>query len=206
MFSKIFHSIFNQAVYKFLLALAIPAAIMGFWFFSLQESKRIIIESNKDMKAHPLTEQTTVDNYELKEIDDTNTIKWHLVAKQGVMKSDGSKDVLLDHVQLKYYDGKVLKMSITAPYGVANEVTHIVKLSSDAKQRVVAENGTNHGRLEASKVELNKKNQFVATGGVNIVLPGVAKVTGNTATGALEKDSELKNFKIIGNTHAIIGS
>ncbi|MFX4439407.1 hypothetical protein ABTA79_19675, partial [Acinetobacter baumannii] len=70
------------------------------------------------------------------------------------MTSDGSKDVLLSHVKLKYYDGKILKMSITAPAGIANEETHIVKLSSDPKQKVVAENGTNHGRLEASKVEL----------------------------------------------------
>ncbi len=206
MFSKIFHSIFNPGVYKFLLAISIPAAIMGFWLYSVHESGRLIETSHDEMKKHPMTEQTTVDNYQLKEVDDTNTTKWQLVAKRGVMKSDGSKDVLLDHVELKYYDGKVLKMSITAPYGIANEATHIVKLSSDKQQRVVAENGTNHGRLEASKVELTKKNQFVATGGVNIVMPGVAKVTGDTATGALEKDSELKNFKIIGNTHAIIGS
>ena len=206
MFSKIYYSIFNQAVYKFLLALAIPAAIMGFWFFSLWESGHIIKTSEAEMKGHPLTEETTVDNYQLKEVDDSNTVKWNLIAKKGIMKSDGSHDVLLDHVEMKYYDGKVLKMSITAPYGVANEGTHIVNLRSDKDQRVVAENGVNHGRLEASKVELNKKNQFVATGGVNIVMPGVAKVTGDTATGALEKDSELKNFKIIGHTHAVIGS
>ena len=179
---------------------------MGFWFYSVHESHRIIDESNLEMKEHPLTQQTTVDNYELKEIDDGNNLKWQLVAKRGVMTSDGSKDVLLHHVQLKYFDGKIVKMLITAPYGVANENTHIVKLRSDPNQRVVAENGINHGRLEASKVELTKKNQFVATGGVNIVMPGVAKVTGDKATGALEKDSELKNFKIIGNTHAIIGS
>jgi lipopolysaccharide export system protein LptC len=165
----------------------------------------MIKESDEEMNKHPLTEQTTVDNYELKEIDDHNNIKWQLVAKRGVMTSDGSKDVMLDHVFLKYYDGKILKMSITAPSGIANENTHIVKLNSDQKQRVVAENGTNHGRLEASKVVLNKRNEFVATGGVNIVMPGVAKVTGSRAEGALEKDSELKNFKMFGHTHAIIG-
>jgi lipopolysaccharide export system protein LptC len=206
MFSKIYHSIFNQSVYKVLLAMAIPALICGGWIFSLQSSDVLIKEQTKEMKEHPTVEKTTVDNYSLKEVDDTNTTKWDLIAKRGIMAADASKDVWLDQVTLRYYDGKVLKMSITAPKGVANEVTHIVILDSDKTQRVVAENGVSHARLEASKVELNKKNQFVATGGVNINMPGVAKVTGNLCTGVLEKDSELKNFKIIGNTHAIIGS
>ena len=206
MFSKIYHSIFNQSVYKVLIAMAIPALICGGWIFSLKSSDVLIKEQTKEMKEHPTVDKTTVDNYSLKEVDDTNTTKWDLIAKRGIMAADASKDVWLDQVTLRYYDGKVLKMSITAPKGVANEVTHIVILDCDKTQRVVAENGVSHARLEASKVELNKKNQFVATGGVNINMPGVAKVTGNLCTGVLEKDSELKNFKIIGNTHAIIGS
>ncbi|HEY9754058.1 MAG TPA: LPS export ABC transporter periplasmic protein LptC [Oculatellaceae cyanobacterium] len=206
MFDKIYRSIFNQGVYKFLLAISIPAGIMGFWFYSVHESGVMIKENEKERGAHPMTENTTVDNYELKEINESGKTKWHLMAKQGVMKADGSADVLLDRVEMKIYDGDVMKMCITAPSGIANEKTHIVKLSSAPNQRVVAENGVNHARLDASKVELNKKNQFVATGGVNINMPGVAKVTGDTCTGALEKDSSLKNFKIIGNTHAIIGS
>ena len=206
MFSKIYHAIFNQAVYKVLLALAIPVLICGGWLFSLRQSDILIKEQTKEMQAHTTVEKTTVDNYSLKEIDDTNQIKWELVAKRGIMAADGSKDVWLDHVTLRYYDGKVLKMSITAPKGLANELTHIIVLDGDKTQRVVAENGVSHARLEASKVQLNKKNQFIASGGVNINMPGVAKVTGSICTGALEKDSELKNFKIIGNTHAIIGS
>jgi len=53
-------------------------------------------------------------------------------------------------------------------------------------------------------LELEKKNQFKATGGVNIAM-GVAKVTGNYATGRFGK-KELEDLKIIGNTHAIISS
>lgn len=189
-----------------MLAAAIPLLICGGWLFSLRQSEKLIKEQTAEMGAHPTVEKTTVDNYSLKEIDDSNQTKWDLVAKRGIMAADASKDVWLDHVTLRYYDGKVLKMTITAPKGLANEITHIVILDCDKTQRVVAENGVNHARLEASKVELNKKNQFVATGGVNINMPGVAKVTGNVCTGALEKTSELKNFKIIGHTHAIIGS
>jgi hypothetical protein len=54
------------------------------------------------------------------------------------------------------------------------------------------------------KLELEKKNQFKATGGVNIAM-GVAKVTGNYATGRFGK-KDLEDLKIIGNTHAIIAS
>ena len=203
---RIWRSIFTDAVNKFLLAISIPAIIVGFWFYSLHASKVMIEENNADRTTHKMTEDTTVDNYELKEINDSGATIWHLMAKRGVMKSDGSQDVVLTGVEMKYFDGAVMKMCITAPDGIANQGTHIVKLNSDKKQRVVAENGTNHARMEASKVELNKKNQFVATGGVNINMPGVAKVTGDTCTGALEKDSELKNFKIMGNTHAVIGN
>jgi hypothetical protein len=203
---RIWRSIFTDGVSKFLLAISIPAIIIGFWFYSLHASHQMIVDSEGERKGHPMTENTTVDNYELKEINDSGATIWHLTAKKGVMKADNSQDVLLDHVEMKYYDGAVMKMCITAPSGVANQGTHIVKLNSDQKQRVVAENGVNHAHLEASKVELNKRNQFVAEGGVNIIMPGVAKVTGDKCTGALEKDSELKNFKIIGNTHAIIGN
>jgi hypothetical protein len=49
-----------------------------------------------------------------------------------------------------------------------------------------------------------EKNQFLASGGVNIIWPGVAKVTGNEATGSL-KSTDLKNLTIKGNTHAAIG-
>ena len=57
--------------------------------------------------------------------------------------------------------------------------------------------------METSRLELTKKNGFKATGGVNIVWSGVAKVTGDYATGVFGK-KELEDLKIIGNTHAII--
>ena len=185
-------------------ALAIPVGLWALFNWSIHRADEDLIKHNQEMKEHPLTGKTTIDNYELKEIDGTNHVKWRLIAKRGVMDSmPGNKDILLDRVRMEYYDGNELKMKMTAPKGVANEETHIVNLNSDQKERVICDGSK--GRLEASQVVLTKRNQFVATGGVNILLPGVAKVTGSRADGALEKDASLQNFKISGNTHAICG-
>jgi hypothetical protein len=70
---------------------------------------------------------------------------------------------------------------------------------------VEAEGEEGKVKLTAKKIELNKKNQFQATGGVNIIWPGVAKVIGNLAEGVLSSGN-LDNVKVIGNTHALIGS
>ena len=187
------------------LALSIPIGIYTFFTYSQKQADVQIDEYQKMQKEHPNTDKIIIGNYELKEVDDSNEIRWQLTARQGIMEPV-SKDVELDKVQISYFDGKKLKMRLSAPSGVANEVTHIVKLDSTDKQRVVAEGEDGKAKLDARKVELNKKNQFIATGGVNIEWPGVAKVTGNEARGSLEKSAELKNFKIVGNTHALIGS
>jgi hypothetical protein len=205
MLSNIFSKIFSRGLIRFLAALGIPAGLIGFWFYASHQADVQLGEYQKEKKAHPQTDQTTVENYELKEVNDSNQVRWHLRAKHGVMTVDGSNDILLDHPEMKYFDGALLKMRIAAPRGIANETTHIVKLSGEGKDRVIAENVANKGRMIANNVQLNKRNQFIAKGGVNIDMPGVAKVTGNQAEGALEKDSSLKNFKIFGNTHAVIG-
>ncbi|MDR3612355.1 MAG: LPS export ABC transporter periplasmic protein LptC [Candidatus Obscuribacterales bacterium] len=203
----IFYKILYSSWFKWVGALAIPAVLVGLWFYAINQSKVEMEGWHKEQKEHPNDGKTTVDNYELKEVDDSNSIKWILNARRGVMDAGkGEKDVLLDGVDMKYMDAGVVKMRMTAPSGVANESTHIVNLKSDPKQRVIADGGEGKGRMEANTVELTKRNQFIANGSVNINLPGVAKVTGDKATGALEKTAELKNFKIIGHTHALIGA
>lgn len=188
-------------------AITIPLGLAYFWWYSFKYSNEVIQNAKKEQKLHPTTGNTIINNYELKEVDDQNHIRWQLVAHQGVMNPEsGSKDIFLDTVKIEYFDGAELKMRMTAPKGIANEGTRNVKLDGTEHDRVIAENGGNKGHLDALHVELTKKNQFVATGGVNIILPGVAKVTGNQAAGVLEKDAELKNFTISGNTHALIGN
>jgi hypothetical protein len=202
-----FYRILYSSWLKWVGALLIPAVLVGLWYYAINQSKVEMAKWHDEVKEHPNDGKTTVDNYELKEVDDSNSVKWILNARRGVMEAGkGEKDVLLDGVDMKYMDAGLVKMRMTAPSGIANETTHIVNLKSDAKHRVIADGGEGKGRMEASQVELTKRNQFIATGGVNINLPGVAKVTGDRATGALEKSAELKNFKIIGHTHALVGA
>lgn len=191
-------------IIKFVGAAAIPLGIWGLFNWSIHRADEDLKAHDVEIKEHPLTGKTTVNQYELKEIDGTNHIKWRLTATQGVFGSEKqNREVFLDNVKMEYFDGDVVKMKMTAPKGVANEDTKIVNLVADGKERVIADGSK--GRMEASQVVLTKRNQFSATGNVNILLPGVAKVHGNQAIGALEKDASLQNFKIIGNTHAICG-
>lgn len=188
---------------KVLGALAVPIVI-GYLFFYSQKMADTEVESfKKEKKANPDTASTTVSNYQLKEVNDSNEVRWQLVAKEGILAP--SKDVALSEVRVEYFDGKKLKMRLSAPTGSANESTRLVKLSSSDKQQVIAEGEEGKSRLEASKVELNKNNQFTATGGVNILWPGVAKVTGDHASGSLDKGAQLEKIKIVGNTHALLG-
>ena len=203
-----FFTILHHSATKWVGVLIIPTIIVCLWFYAINQSKVELAIYKQELKEHPNDGKTTIDGYELKEVDDSNTIKWVLHATKGVMPEVGglNKDVYLANVDMQYFDAGALKMKMTAPTGLANESTHVVHLTSDKKQRVIADGGEGKGRMEAAAVELTKRNQFIATGGVNINLPGVAKVTGDKATGALEKTAELKNFKIIGHTHALVGA
>lgn len=195
---------FKSDLFKLFLALGILGSIVGLLYYAQYQAKVEEEAFEKEKKAHPMSNNVSIDNYELKEVDDSNKIRWILAAKRGIMEAD-TKDVNLTGVQMNYFDGDVVKMKVVAPVGVANDKTHKVLLNSDAKEKVVAEGEAGKSRLETSRLELEKKNQFKATGGVNIVWAGVAKVTGNYATGRLGK-SDLEDLKIIGNTHAIIES
>ncbi len=157
-----------------------------------------------NQKEHPAADAMSVENYEMKEIDATNQVKWHLQAAHGKMIPD-TRDVDMKRVTMKCYEGDKVKLAFTAPSGVANEVTHLVTLDSDAKELVHCEGANGSAKISSRQVELKKNNQFTATGGVTIVYPGVAKVTGNEMVGSLEKSADLKNFKITGNTHTLLG-
>jgi hypothetical protein len=97
-----------------------------------------------------------------------------------------------------------MKMRMIAPYGTANQTTKFVKLKGDKGQPVVAEGDGGKSKFECGYMELTKKNQFVASGGVIIDWPGVAKVSANSATGSTQMAEGPKDLKLIGNTHAQI--
>ena len=189
---------------KLIGALAIPTIIIAFWFYAQNEANQQVKEFNDAQKIRPNTDETTIINYELKEVDDSNQVRWLLAAKTGSMQSI-SHDVNLTDVHVDYMDGKTLKMRITAPIGQTNEVTRLVKLAGVGDKPVTAFGEEGKVKLEAAKIELDKKNQFQATGNVNIVWSKAARVIGDMACGALGAD-DLSNVKIIGHTHALIGS
>ena len=194
--------IFSNNTLKFIAALSIPGLLIYFWYYS-KEQARIEMESyQQEQKANPLQDRVSIDNYQLKEVDDSNQVRWQLVAKSGTMNS-GTKDVNLEDVMVEYFDGKKLKMRLKAPVGLANESTRKVRLDADKDSRVVAEGEEGKGTMTATKVELTKKNQFEATGGVNIIMPGVAKVTGNSAVGSFGKGG-IEKLRVIGNTHSVV--
>ncbi len=196
--------VFGKGTVKLLLALSIPAGIGWVWWASQDMANKEIEEYKTEQKANPASERVTVENYELKEVDDSNQIRWQLTAKEGIA-DQGSQVVTLKDVKVSYFDPKTheLKMSLAAPSGEAHEQDRYVKLTGNDGGKVIAEGQGGKARLEARQVELTKKNHFTATGGVNIIWPEVAKVSGNTATGTMDS-ANLQDFKIVGNTHAEI--
>jgi hypothetical protein len=198
---------FGRNSSKLIGALAIPAVIIAFWFYAQNEANQQVQEFDKAQKIRPNTDETTITNYELKEVDDSNQVRWLLAAKTGALEPV-SHDVNLKEVHVDYMDGKTLKMRISAPIGQTNEVTRLVTLAGIGDNRVSACGEEGKVKLEAAKVELDKKNQFQATGNVNIVWSNAARVIGDTAFGALgsKGSNDLSNVKLIGHTHALIGS
>jgi LPS export ABC transporter protein LptC len=191
-------------VLKLILALSIPAILVGGFFYAQNQANKEVADYKKFQTQHPPTQAITIDNYQLKEVDDSNQMRWQLQAKQGTMAPD-TKDVDLHEVLVQYFDQGKVKMSLTAPSGIANESTKQVQLLAKGGKQVLATGEDGKAQMNANKVELTKKNSFIASGGVTILYPGVAKVTGSTVTGSLEKSAELKNFTIKGGTHATIG-
>jgi hypothetical protein len=193
-----------RAIFRLLLALAIPTGLVALFVYSQHQANKEVEEYKQFRKEHPPAENITVNNYELKEVDGKDQVRWHLQAEKGTILGD-SRDVQLDKVTVQYLDEGKVKLSLSAPAGLANESTKVVKLGSQGGQRVQCKGPDGGAQLDAEAVELTKKNTFKATGGVTILYPGVAKVTGGTVIGSIDKTAELKNFKILGGTHAVIG-
>jgi len=195
--------ILNRNSLKFVAALAVPFLLYSFWHYANETANTMVHDTGKEIRNNPNQDKMTVENYSLKEVDDKDQLRWQLAARTGVV-DPVTKDVALTTVHIDTFDGNKMKMRMTAPVGIANENTKLTKLKSSKTQKVECEGEDGKAKLVAYQVELKNKNQFLATGGVNIVWPGVAKVSGNEAEGSL-KSTDLKNFKIVGNTHAWIG-
>lgn len=191
---------------KFLVAIAIPSLLVWAFIAAQKNAEIRLNEVKQGITENPIEEGMVVNDYELKEIDDANTVRWVLTAKEGRVAKN-RKDVTLDKVKVQYYDAGAVKMAIVAPSGVANADTNWVKMESNKDQRVVAEGDGGKSKFEAQTVVLEKKNQFLATGGVIIEWSEVAKVTGNSATGTVDKTG-VKNVVVRGlpghPTHAVI--
>lgn len=192
-------------ILKFVVALAIPSTIGYFFWYSQQQANIEVEKYKKEQKDKPISEQLVIKNYAMKEIDDANRVRWQLIAATGTLKENG-KDVEMTDVKVEYFDANTreLKMRLQAPFGMGDQSTKYVKLMSKNGKKVVAEGQGGKTKFTSNTVELIKKDQFLATGGVNIDWPGVAKVSGDSATGATNLSGGPKNFKVIGNTHAEI--
>jgi len=201
--TELFYKVFNKNAILLCVALAIPVVLIWFWNYANTRARTTVDAAKGELHRNLNQENISVEEYQLKEVNDNNELRWILNAAHGVMNPK-TKDVDLDVVKVDYYDGLKVKMRLAAPIGKANEGTKEIALYSTSKQKVEAEGEEGKSKMLAAKVELVKNNQFLATGGVNILWPGVAKVSGDRAEGSLAS-TDLKNFKIIGNTHASIG-
>ena len=198
---SVMDTVLHRKETKVLLALAIPVGLAYFFYSANQKALEEIKKANINEAKNPTVSEITVDNYRIEEVDDSNKPNWLLTAKKGI-KGDGDDEKLID-VDVKFFDGANVKMHLAAPYGIAHQTTHYVKLSSGNGMKVIAEGQDGKVKLETGTLELKEKNQFIATGGVNIEWPQIARVSGDQATGNINI-SDLKDFKISGNTHAEI--
>ncbi|MBX3074931.1 LPS export ABC transporter periplasmic protein LptC [Candidatus Obscuribacterales bacterium] len=192
----------NGGVLKLMLAMGILVGIVGLIYFAHNKADEELKEFSKQQAKEKTLDAVTVDNYELKQIGDDNVIHWKLIAKTGTM-DPSTKDVALVDVNVNYYKEGKVSMHLDAPVGKANELTRIIVLKSQGDKKVMVGGDEKQATLETKELELTKNNQFKATGGVNIMWPGVAKVTGSDAHGSFKKGN-LDKLVICGNTHALI--
>lgn len=201
---QLIFGIFNR-YWKWGAALAVPGFIVWAWFSAKNAADVEMSKYKAEQASNPTTKNVIVNDYELKEVDDSNRIRWQLKAKRGKVLGETNSEVALEGVTMVYKDPETgdNKMRLEAPEGQANQVTRYVKLVSVGNQRVSAIGQGGKAQMIATVLELEKDNKFKAHGGVNIVWPEVAKVTGESANGVIDLP-DFKNFKIVGNTHAEI--
>jgi LPS export ABC transporter protein LptC len=192
---------FNADILKLMLALGILFGIVGLVYYANHQADQQLKKFAAEKKEES-TDAVVIDNYELREVGDDNNIHWQLQATKGTMEA-ATKDVNLENVHVNYYKEGKVSMTLSAPTGKANELSRIVKLYSVGDKQVSVTGDEKSAQLKTKELELTKNNQFKATGGVNIIMPGVAKVTGNNARGSFVKGA-LHKLIISGNTHALV--
>lgn len=195
------HTPWVRNTFKFVAALSIPVGLIWFYNHSKTEAERQFAETHKIITEDKTADLIKIDNYELKEVDDNNHVRWELLADSG--STADRKKYEVRNIKVKYYDGPNVKMEISAPIGKVDEETRFVTLTSDKGHRVRAEGEGGKSLFETETVELDKNNKFFATGGVIIEWTEQARVTGNEARGKLDK-SGLQEVKVCGHTHAVI--
>src|SRR5437879_1377481 len=119
--------VFNRSSIKLVAALAIPSFIGFFFWFSEREATRQIDEYKTEKKKHPESEDVVIKDYTMKEVDDSNKVRWLLSSKTGKMLANG-QDFELTGVVVQYFDPttKAPKMILHAPLGYANQSTKFV--------------------------------------------------------------------------------
>src|SRR5579883_760443 len=126
--------------WKYGVALAIPSLIVWAWFSAKNAADIEMTKYKAEQANNPTTKNVIVKDYELKEVDDSNRIRWQLKAKQGKVLGDTNSQVALEGVTMIYKDPETgeTKMSLMAPEGEANQVTRFVRLTGKGKDRVSA--------------------------------------------------------------------
>jgi len=193
------HTTWFRNTVKFVGALAIPTLIIGFYLHAKKNADDTYNNTKGEIRAKK--QEINVQNYELKEVDDNNNLKWELIANEGTTADNKKYDVT--GVHMKYFDGPNVKMSVTAPVGKVDTETRFITLNSQKGTRVKGEGDAGKSIFESETVELDKNNKFFATGGVTIEWVDSAKVTGREARGKLDKNG-LQDVKVYGHTHALI--
>lgn len=191
--------------WKVVLALSFPIFVTWVFFYSKEMAEKESEKLAAEQALHPTTKNPVIENYEMKEVDGQNRIRWQLKAAKGTALGDMNQEVALNGVQMTYVDPdtQLPKLVLIAPEGSANAATKYVKLTSAGGKKVEAKGSDGKLDFVTQTLELEKDNKFKATGGVNINWPEVAKVTGDSATGVIDLP-DFKNFKIVGRTHAQI--
>ncbi|MBK7836400.1 MAG: LPS export ABC transporter periplasmic protein LptC [Candidatus Obscuribacter sp.] len=128
--------IFRTDAFKLILALSILGTIVGLMFYAQNMANRIEKEAEEQRRLNPTAVTTSIDNYELKEIDDANHIRWILRAKRAVLEKD--RKFSLDSIDMQYFDDGKEKMHLIAPIGMADEASRQIQLDSNDKQKVIA--------------------------------------------------------------------
>ena len=103
-----------------------PVVIAFIFLYSQHGGRCGNDQHNKEAAAHPTTKHIVEKDFELKEVDDNNHVKWRPLAESGEM-SDDNKSANLTKVTVEYFDaadGKTVKMRLVAPQGVADESTN----------------------------------------------------------------------------------